>query len=70
MPKKGYPTSPPPNHAGGFSGGKDSPCSGRTYRSQAEEPRVQGDGKMAFQARARATLKAKEHDVFAELAVA
>lgn len=43
---------------------------GRINRSQSNEvPRVQGKRRMTFEAKTRATLKVKEHDVFVELEV-
>lgn len=66
-PKKCYPTQ---TMQEGFFGGEESPLLWKGKQSQAEEPKVPGEGNNGISGRARASLKAKESDVFVELEVA
>lgn len=61
---------PHPNHAGRFFWRRGVPLLWKGKQSQAEEPQVQGQGNNGISGRARASLKAKESDVFVELEVA
>lgn len=61
---------PHPNHAGRFFWRRGVPLLWKGKQSQAEEPKVRGEGNNGISGRARASLKAKESDVFVELEVA
>lgn len=61
---------PHPNHAGRFFWRRGVPLLWKGKQSQAEEPKVPGEGNNGISGRARASLKVKESDVFVELEVA